>query len=252
MKFVNPTRRERGIVLAHALRAHAALEIASRRLVLQVLKRLADGLFELTATTNGGEASARIYLATHGEPAVRVALQRIHAVSAGQFAEPTFGENPIRFGDEIERWRTAFFRYSQTQSFTSAKTISNTVLGHYQKALIDWQASGEGLDVLRRRLQTSIVSPSHAATVARTEVHNAASYSVDSAVRLTHTDLAEKEWGATEDDRTRPTHSDANGQRVPVNSAFDVGGAGMDRPGDPSGPAEEVINCRCFTLYYTG
>lgn len=62
-------------------------------------------------------------------------------------------------------------------------------------------------------------------------------------VRLTKT------WLATEDERTRETHSDADGQTVPMDEAFDVGGAALMYPSDPEGPAEEVINCRCAVLY---
>jgi len=55
----------------------------------------------------------------------------------------------------------------------------------------------------------------------------------------------EKEWMAESGPRTRESHADANGQTVPLDSPFMVGGYAMDRPHDPSAPAEEVVNCRC-------
>jgi uncharacterized protein with gpF-like domain len=58
----------------------------------------------------------------------------------------------------------------------------------------------------------------------------------------------EKVWISTVDDRTRETHVDADGQRVPVDQPFVVGGFELDYPGDPDGPAEEVIQCRCTML----
>ncbi len=64
-------------------------------------------------------------------------------------------------------------------------------------------------------------------------------------------DDVSKVWLATEDERTRDTHVDANGQEVPLNEYFDVGGFPLMYPGDPDGPDEEVINCRC-TLIYSG
>lgn len=54
-----------------------------------------------------------------------------------------------------------------------------------------------------------------------------------------------KVWLATDDEATRDSHIDANGQVVPVKEPFVVGGAALRYPGDPFGPAEEVINCRC-------
>lgn len=45
------------------------------------------------------------------------------------------------------------------------------------------------------------------------------------------------------DGRIRPTHMEANGQEVPIDGHFIVGGARMLYPGDPAGPDEEVCNC---------
>lgn len=58
-----------------------------------------------------------------------------------------------------------------------------------------------------------------------------------------------KTWLATPDDRTRETHVEADGQTVPMDGQFDVGGELLDYPGDPAGSDEEVINCRCTVLY---
>lgn len=54
-----------------------------------------------------------------------------------------------------------------------------------------------------------------------------------------------KEWVSTLDPRTRDSHLAANGQVQGMFEPFVVGGALLQFPGDPSGPAEEVINCRC-------
>lgn len=62
-----------------------------------------------------------------------------------------------------------------------------------------------------------------------------------------------KEWSATFGPRTRETHAAASGQIVPFDEPFDVGGADLMYPLDDSGPAEEVVNCRCaMLLYYAG
>lgn len=53
---------------------------------------------------------------------------------------------------------------------------------------------------------------------------------------------------STDDTRTRPTHRVAEGQRVPVGQPFIVGGFPMMFPGDPLGPPQERINCRCVPL----
>lgn len=87
-----------------------------------------------------------------------------------------------------------------------------------------------------------------AVRIARTEAHTAAGVGSDIAARSTELDLM-KEWAATEDARTRITHSEADGQKVPMDDPFIVGGYELMFPGDPDGPPEEVINCRCVCLY---
>jgi hypothetical protein len=57
-----------------------------------------------------------------------------------------------------------------------------------------------------------------------------------------------KQWVARHDERTRPTHVAADGQRVPLDQPFNVGGAALMHPGDRSGPVGETINCRCVTI----
>ncbi|MGH3475428.1 MAG: phage minor head protein, partial [Nocardioidaceae bacterium] len=90
--------------------------------------------------------------------------------------------------------------------------------------------------------------PNRATVIARTESGGAwngaavAAYRAD-AQRL-GIDLFKK-WLATDDERTRETHNLADGQTVPLDASFTVGGFPMDYPCDPRGPAHEVINCRC-------
>lgn len=54
-----------------------------------------------------------------------------------------------------------------------------------------------------------------------------------------------KQWMATTDERTRPSHAAANGQVRDLSRPFAIGGAPLMYPGDPAGPAEETVNCRC-------
>lgn len=53
---------------------------------------------------------------------------------------------------------------------------------------------------------------------------------------------------STADHRTRLDHRLAEGQRVPVGTPFQVGGHELRFPGDPLGPANQTIQCRCTML----
>jgi hypothetical protein len=90
--------------------------------------------------------------------------------------------------------------------------------------------------------------PNRAKVIAVTTVHSMANAGSQAAMlmlqaRSDHRLL--KEWVSREDDRVRPTHHEADGQQVPVASYFMVGGFPLLFPGDPSAPAQEVVNCRC-------
>lgn len=58
-----------------------------------------------------------------------------------------------------------------------------------------------------------------------------------------------KQWLSSRDDRVRTTHADADGQTRLIGEPFSVGAARLDFPGDPTGPAGEVKNCRCTMLF---
>lgn len=52
-------------------------------------------------------------------------------------------------------------------------------------------------------------------------------------------------WLTRKDDKVRDTHQKAHGKHQPLGEPFHVGAALLRYPGDPFGPAGEVINCRC-------
>ena len=54
-----------------------------------------------------------------------------------------------------------------------------------------------------------------------------------------------KRWIATKDNRTRHAHAMLDGQTVPLDKPFKIDGADLMFPGDPTGRADLVWNCRC-------
>jgi len=94
--------------------------------------------------------------------------------------------------------------------------------------------------------------PNRAITVARTEAIGAtnagAFFGALERARIEGDANPEKVWISTMDARTRESHRMADQQRVPLTQPFVVGGFSLMFPGDPSGPANEVINCRCSIL----
>lgn len=116
---------------------------------------------------------------------------------------------------------------------------------------------GESIPELTKRVDNVLSTtaserwPNRATVIARTETIGALNAGRTEAFRVVAEQSDEplqKLWLATDDTRTRPTHNHAEGQRVPVGAPFIVGGFELQFPGDPSGPAHEVIQCRCTML----
>ena len=84
--------------------------------------------------------------------------------------------------------------------------------------------------------------------ISRTESHAASNASNQMAVQASGVPMV-KEWIASGGERTRENHLLANGQTVALSEPFVVGNDFLMQPGDPSGSAEEVINCRCAVGY---
>jgi len=55
-----------------------------------------------------------------------------------------------------------------------------------------------------------------------------------------------KRWTSQKDNAVRDSHADADGQIVLIGGTFDVGGYDLHYPGEPAGPPEIWINCRCL------
>ena len=86
--------------------------------------------------------------------------------------------------------------------------------------------------------------------IARTEVQGAVeggSQAAAAEIAAVTGEQMYKQWLATSDERTRRSHSVADGQIVRIEDKFRVGGSSLDHPADPRGRDKEIINCRCTT-----
>lgn len=94
------------------------------------------------------------------------------------------------------------------------------------------------------------INRNRALVIARTEVNTASNAATQFSAEALGIQY-KRRWVAASDERTRSTHALADGQLRGENEAFDVGGVKLMRPGDPNGPAKEVVNCRCSIALIT-
>ncbi|SMB97972.1 phage portal protein, HK97 family [Thermanaeromonas toyohensis ToBE] len=126
------------------------------------------------------------------------------------------------------------------------KGIDDTTREALREELLAGLEAGEGIAQLAERVSKVFAEAKgyRAQTIARTETNGAASLGAVEAYHQSGV-VRELEWVAALDERTRPAHAAADGQRVPLGSKFKVGGEMLRFPGDPMGSAGNVINCRC-------
>lgn len=93
------------------------------------------------------------------------------------------------------------------------------------------------------RYRGEVISRTESINALRAGQHEAIQQAIDSAE--IDTGSTYKIWDSESGPRTRDAHLAANGQRVPVDQPFIVGGEALMYPGDPAGSAANTIQCRC-------
>lgn len=86
--------------------------------------------------------------------------------------------------------------------------------------------------------------------IVRTESTAAANLGIKvAAENIFGTDMLQKEWIATEDDRARTAHKAYTGTIKPFNEPYEINGNKMMFPSDMTMGAnpKEIVNCRCFS-----
>lgn len=119
---------------------------------------------------------------------------------------------------------------------------------HLQSTITQAAVSGASVDDiakdLRRVMAMNVRDSIRVARTAMTGAENAGRVNAYQRAQAMGIEL-EQMWLATLDGRTRPSHRELDGESVPVSATFSNG---CRFPGDPSGPAEEVMNCRCTLI----
>lgn len=156
---------------------------------------------------------------------------------------------------ETNPWSTYIVPWIEKNSAEKVSQITETTREQIREALAEGMALGEHIEELAARLDTLYLKqiiPNRSETIARTEVLAASNMGSQAGARATGLPL-KKTWLATPDARTRTTHAMADGQEVPLQEPYNVGGYSMMFPGDSSlgADAGEIINCRCTETYST-
>lgn len=156
------------------------------------------------------------------------------------FGEAAFNDYLIKFAQQIAQTTNDDITALLQQAMKEGWSIPDMekALG----SLFDQYMSGDLTDEQRTWFEERMPAYRRE-NIARTETTRASS--VGSQALFKGWGAQGKEWLTAMDGRQRDTHGAANGQIVPIDEPFKVGGYDMMHPGDPNAPAEEVCSCRC-------
>lgn len=214
------------------------------------LERIADDAAQ--GFMAAGEMGARLAMADHRERVENVLLshyRRTFQAFGERLLDATRGTRAPERKDTQSDFARRTQEFISTVGADKVTRIADTTQRQIVDAILRGQEEGEGQAAIARRIREhtgGVIGGVRADVIARTETHSAAQTAHDEALDVLDLPEVRREWVAAEDERTRTTHSSADGQVRGQQEAFDVGFAKLRFPGDPLGPPSEVINCRCI------
>ena len=192
--------------------------------------------------------------------AIEKALKNIYTTVGKQFGEQTIRQlvpeqKAINFGRTNPI--TTDYWFAWTEKLLKGKlgqriewitgTTKDVFISVVDRIAYSGFESGKGIPEISREMMKdlNISQRYRAERIARTEVIGASNMSSHAGAQATGLDL-DKEWISFIDGKERDSHRDLNGTKIGMNELFSNG---LEMPGDVTGDAEEVINCRCTIGY---
>lgn len=122
--------------------------------------------------------------------------------------------------------------------------LKKKITGEISRGLSSGQMYSE---ISRNIASWARIPKNNAMRITRTEAHRIQVKATSDAQHKAKEKGADvvKQWDSTLDSRTRESHVAMDGEIAELDDTFSNG---LEYPGDPSGDAEEVINCRCALL----
>jgi hypothetical protein len=189
-----------------------------------------------------GEVIADIYTTV----GISFARQTMREINKSAREEKAFGFDDEWYRQILEYFRLYLLNKAVLPITLSMKDSINSVL---EKGL----AEGWGIDKMAFEIANDPYTLMIARRALRTEIVKAQGYGKELGERDSDFE-SDKIWIAARDHRTRHSHREMDGRRLPFKEKFSVnrykgkvliGTEQMDGPGDAEASAANVINCRC-------
>ncbi len=224
-----------------------ALERAYARLIREASRVAASDFRSLTAaaTPDWQPPPAGTILDPLSSVLATERIRRVYRLVAQNVMEPALAHMGIAF--DITHPLTADV-LDKAGARTGA-SLGDAIQPVLVKAVAQGYADGLSVDDTAKLIQADIADAAdwQAKMLARTDLNSLSNGGSVGAAK--QAGLTYKTWLTAHDEKVRPEHQAADGQTVPVDQPFTVGGENLEYPGDPEGSDEEVINCRCTVIY---
>lgn len=255
MGAINPRDKQRQRAMDDALQVRLSARF-ERRLRTEIAKTMRE---VATDYEKRGELAIPLAISEHSA-GIRRALEADYRLIAMHFGNRLLNEAKAYAGPDVikaslsERLGFAVGSFIGRWVATKVTQINRTTESQIRRIIRSGIDEGLGVDKIGTNIRTMAapMSALRAHIIARTETHTAANFGAQEAAELTGLDM-KREWVSSMDDRTRDTgdadHVAADGQVVGMKEPFQVSGEALMFPGDPSGSAANVINCRCSVVF---
>jgi len=239
-----------------ANRLRGLLEKGFARRVFTEIRRV--GIAAAKAFPVDGQVGLDLALEDHGAKLRAIfypVYRRTFKIFGDRVLASAKGIKPPEVKDTESSFSASIEQYINLVGAERVRLVDATTKRQIASAIADGIAEGENLQQIAKRIRGNTsgkIVRLRSAVIARTEIHSASNVAEAEMIAASGLESQlQRRWIAVEDDRTRSTHIAADGQIRPADEPFDVGGAKLMFPGDPTGPAQEIIMCRCAVGYVT-
>lgn len=245
----SPNERRRAAILQE--RQRAIMERRAFGSIYRILREsssIAAQVYEATGSVSAvntrlAELEARL-TAVLG-PIYRESISRVHTRFLQEVTALREKKDAAGAADRlIQEW---VHSYSAKKVTSIANTTRKLIVQAIDIATQEGMGQRATAKLIREKTGGRIAR-SRAETIARTETHAAAQTASLELVKTYEIPL-KKMWVTVEDERTRESHSHADGQKVDIDQPFDINGEALMYPGDQTASPSETINCRCVMIY---
>lgn len=138
-----------------------------------------------------------------------------------------------------------FNKFVKAYTANQVKEINNTTKKRIRREVIKGLTGNKSYSEIAEAFisKSEKINKARAKTIARTETHNVIMRENFEGAKAFG--FKKHQWVTSGDERVRSTHASINGQVREIGKKFSNG---LLFPGDPNGPASEVVNCRCIVI----